>query len=259
MLVIGSGIAGLTFALKVADRRKVAVVTKKESVETSTNYAQGGIASVLSPEDSFDLHIQDTLNSGDGLCHAEVVEMVVKNGPDRIQELADMGVRFQLGQQGSAPFDLAREGGHSRNRIVHAQDMTGREVERVLVGMAEAHPNISILENHIAIDLIIECHLLKRGLLTTQRQERCWGAYVLDIEGNRILTFLARDTLLCTGGAGKVYVYTSNPDVATGDGVAMAYRAGYGICPVPPHLPLPSSCQKFSNFRGCAWRGGASH
>lgn len=228
-LVIGSGIAGLTFALKIADRRKVAVVTKKEKVETSTNYAQGGIASVLSPDDSFDLHIQDTLNSGDGLCNPDVVEMVIKNGPNRIQELAEMGVRFQLSQQDTVPFDLAREGGHSRSRIVHSQDMTGREVERVLVAMAENHPNISIFENHIAIDLIIECHLLKRGLRTTQRQERCWGAYVLDIEGNRILTCLARDTLLCTGGAGKVYVYTSNPDVATGDGVAMAYRAGAEI------------------------------
>ena len=225
-LVVGSGIAGLTFALKVATTRKVAVVTKKESVETSTNYAQGGIASVLSPEDSFDLHIQDTLNSGDGLCHPHVVDMVVKSGPDRIRELAEMGVRFQRGKQESVPFDLAREGGHSRSRIVHAQDMTGKEVERVLLSMAEEHANISIFENHIAIDLIVECQLLKRGLLTTQRQERCWGAYVLDIEGNRILTFLARDTLLCTGGAGKVYVYTSNPDVATGDGVAMAYRAG---------------------------------
>jgi L-aspartate oxidase len=225
-LVVGSGIAGLTFALKEAATRKVAVVTKKESVETSTNYAQGGIASVLGPEDSFDLHIQDTLSSGDGLCHPDVVAMVVKSGPDRIRELAEMGVRFQRGQQESVPFDLAREGGHSRSRIVHAQDMTGREVERVLLSMAEEHPNISIFENHIAIDLIVECQLLKRGLLTTQRQERCWGAYVLDIEGNRILTFLARDTLLCTGGAGKVYVYTSNPDVATGDGVAMAYRAG---------------------------------
>ncbi len=228
-LVIGSGIAGLTFALNVAAHRKVAVVTKKESVETSTNYAQGGIASVLSPDDSFDLHFQDTLRSGDGLCHADVVEMVVKRGPDRIKELAEMGVRFQLSQRQTATFDLAREGGHSRSRIVHAQDMTGREVERVLVAMAEQHPNVSIFENHIAIDLIIECHLLKRGLLTTQRQERCWGAYVLDIEGNRILTFLAKDTLLCTGGAGKVYVYTSNPDVATGDGVAMAYRAGAEI------------------------------
>jgi L-aspartate oxidase len=229
MLVIGSGIAGLTFALKVADRRKVAVVTKKESVETSTNYAQGGIASVHSPEDSFDLHTRDTLTSGDGLCRADVVEMVVKSGPDRIRELAEMGVRFQSSDQAAVPFDLAREGGHSRSRIVHAQDMTGREVERVLVAMAEAHPNISLFENHIAIDLIIECHLLKRGLLTTQRKEHCWGAYVLDIEGNRILTFLATDTLLCTGGAGKVYVYTSNPDVATGDGVAMAYRAGAEI------------------------------
>jgi L-aspartate oxidase len=225
-LVIGSGIAGLTFALKVASSRKVAVVTKKESAETSTNYAQGGIASVLGPEDSFDLHIQDTLSAGDGLCHPDVVAMVVKNGPDRIRELAEMGVRFQRGQQESVPFDLAREGGHSRSRIVHAQDMTGREVERVLLSMAEEHPNISIFQNHIAIDLIVECQLLKRGLLTTQRRERCWGAYVLDIEGNCILTFLARDTLLCTGGAGKVYVYTSNPDVATGDGVAMAYRAG---------------------------------
>jgi len=225
-LVVGSGIAGLTFALKVAATRKVAVVTKKESVETSTNYAQGGIASVLGPEDSFDLHIQDTLSSGDGLCNPDVVAMVVKSGPDRIRELAEMGVRFQRGQQESVQFDLAREGGHSRSRIVHAQDMTGREVERVLLSMAEEHPNISIFENYIAIDLIVECQLLKRGFLTTQRQERCWGAYVLDIEGNRILTFLARDTLLCTGGAGKVYVYTSNPDVATGDGVAMAYRAG---------------------------------
>jgi L-aspartate oxidase len=229
ILVVGSGIAGLTFALKVADRRKVAVVTKKEKVETSTNYAQGGIASVLSPEDSFDLHIQDTLASGDGLCHPDIVEMVVKNGPGRIKELAEMGVRFKQGQRDSLPFDLGREGGHSRSRIVHAQDMTGREVERVLVAMAEDHPNITLFENHIAVDLIIECHLFKRGLQTTRRQERCWGAYVLDIEGNRIITFLAEETLLCTGGAGKVYIYTSNPDVATGDGVAMAYRAGAQI------------------------------
>ena len=225
-LVVGSGIAGLTFGLKVAATRKVAVVTKKESVETSTNYAQGGIASVLDPEDSFDLHIQDTLSAGDGLCHPDIVTMVVKSGPERIRELAEMGVRFQRRQEGSLPFDLAREGGHSRSRIVHSQDMTGREIERVLLSMAEEHPNISIFENYIAIDLIVECQLLKRGLLTTRRRERCWGAYVLDIEGNRILTFLAKDTLLCTGGAGKVYVYTSNPDVATGDGVAMAYRAG---------------------------------
>ncbi|MFP3869955.1 MAG: L-aspartate oxidase [Syntrophobacteria bacterium] len=229
ILAIGSGIAGLTFALNVADRFRVAVVTKKEKIETSTNYAQGGIASVLSPEDSFDLHIQDTLIAGDGLCHPDVVEMVVRNGPDRVKELAQIGVRFNPKAQDSLSYDLGVEGGHSRARIVHAQDMTGREVERVLVSLAEEHPNIQLFENHIAIDLIVECHHFKRGLLTTRREERCWGAYVLDIEGNRILTFLARETLLCTGGAGKVYVYTSNPDVATGDGVAMAYRAGAEI------------------------------
>ena len=228
-LVIGSGVAGLTFALKVAEFGSVAIITKEGVMDSNTSLAQGGIASVFGELDSFDLHIQDTLNSGDGLCNPDVVEMVIKNGPNRIHELAEMGVRFQLSQQDSVPFDLAREGGHSRSRIVHSQDMTGREVERVLVAMAENHPNISIFENYIAIDLIVECHLLKRGLRTTQRQERCWGAYVLDIEGNRILTCLARDTLLCTGGAGKVYVYTSNPDVATGDGVAMAYRAGAEI------------------------------
>jgi L-aspartate oxidase len=230
ILIVGSGIAGLSFALRVAEQFRVAVVTKKEKIETSTNYAQGGIASVLGPDDSFDLHIQDTLRSGDGLCYPDVVEMVVRNGPDRVKELAQMGVRFNVSrQQDSVPYDLGVEGGHSRPRIVHAHDMTGREVERVLVEMAEEHPNIEIFENHIAIDLIVECHHFKRGLLTTQKQERCWGAYVLDIEGNRIVTFLARDTLLCTGGAGKVYVFTSNPDVATGDGVAMAYRAGAEI------------------------------
>ncbi|MBW1982459.1 MAG: L-aspartate oxidase [Deltaproteobacteria bacterium] len=226
ILVIGSGIAGLSFALKVAEECRVAVVTKKEKVETSTNYAQGGIASVLGPDDSFDLHIQDTIQSGDGLCHADVVEMVVKNGPARIQELAEMGVHFNMGKRANSSFDLGREGGHSRSRIVHAHDMTGREVERVLVAMAEEHPNIEIFENHIAIDLITECHFFKRGLLTTRRRVRCWGAHILDIQGNRIVTFLAQNTLLCTGGAGKVYIYTSNPDVATGDGVAMAYRAG---------------------------------
>jgi L-aspartate oxidase len=226
ILVIGSGIAGLSFALKVAKHHRVAVVTKKEKIETSTNYAQGGIASVLGPDDSFDFHIRDTLQAGDGLCHPDIVEMVVKGGPSRVQELTEMGVAFSRGQNPASPFDLTREGGHSRNRIVHAHDMTGKEVERVLVSMAEAHPNIQIFENHIAIDLIVECHLLKRGLLTTRKQERCWGAYVLDTRGNRIITFQARNTILCTGGAGKVYVYTSNPDVATGDGVAMAYRAG---------------------------------
>lgn len=225
-LVVGSGIAGLTFALKVAGMGTVAVVTKKDKVETSTNYAQGGIASVLGADDSFQLHVQDTLAAGDGLCHREVVELVVSNGPERIRELVDLGVPFDAGSGGSAPFDLGREGGHSRNRIVHAHDMTGQAVERVLIEAAEAHPNIRIFENHFVLDLIIESHSLKVGSASLQQQDICRGALVLDCARQEIHAFLAHGVLLCTGGAGKVYLYTSNPDVATGDGLAIAYRAG---------------------------------
>jgi L-aspartate oxidase len=226
LLVVGSGIAGLTFALKAAKCGTVAVVTKKDKLETSTNYAQGGIASVLGPDDSFQLHIQDTLNAGDGLCHPDVVEMVVHDGPDRIRELAKLGVPFDHGSAPEASFDLGREGGHTRNRIVHAHDMTGRAVERVLIAAAEADPNIHIFENHLVLDLIIEHHSLKAGTAALQHQDVCRGAYVLDSPGQEIHTFLAHAVLLCSGGAGKVYLYTSNPDVATGDGLAIAYRAG---------------------------------
>ena len=226
LLVIGSGIAGLTFALKAAKSGTVAVVTKKDKLETSTNYAQGGIASVLGPDDSFQLHIQDTLNAGDGLCHMDVVETVVHEGPDRIRELTNLGVPFDHGGSQEASFDLGREGGHTRNRIVHAHDMTGQAVERVLIATAEADPNITIFENHLVMDLIIEHHSLKAGTATLQHQDLCRGAYVLDSLGQEIHTFLAQAVLLCTGGAGKVYLYTSNPDVATGDGLAIAYRAG---------------------------------
>lgn len=226
LLVVGSGIAGLTFALKSAKHGAVAVVTKKDKLETSTNYAQGGIASVLGPDDSFQLHIQDTFNAGDGLCHPDIVEMVVHEGPDRIRELADLGVPFDHGASEAVSFDLGREGGHTRNRIVHAHDMTGRAVERVLIAAAEADPNIHIFENHLVLDLIIEHHSLKAGAATMKHQNLCRGAYVLDSHGQVIHTFLAHAVLLCTGGAGKVYLYTSNPDVATGDGLAIAYRAG---------------------------------
>ena len=226
LLVVGSGIAGLTFALKAAKCGTVAVVTKKDKLETSTNYAQGGIASVLGPDDSFQLHIQDTLNAGDGLCHQDVVEMVVHEGPDRIRELANLGVAFDHDTSPAASFDLGREGGHTRNRIVHAHDMTGQAVERVLIAAAEADPNISIFENHLVLDLIIEHHSLRAGSATLQHQDLCRGVYVLDSQGQEIHTFLAHAVLLCTGGAGKVYLYTSNPDVATGDGLAIAYRAG---------------------------------
>ncbi len=224
-LVVGSGIAGLTFALKAAKSGTVAIVTKKDKLETNTNYAQGGIACVLGQDDSFDLHVKDTLESGDGLCHREVVELVVKTGPERVRELVELGVSFNLGS-GADSFDLGREGGHSRNRILHAQDMTGKAVEKVLIAAAEAEPNIAIFENHMVLDLVIEHQSMKAGCVDLYEQDTCRGAYVLDVAGGDIHTFVANVVLLCTGGAGKAYLYTSNPDVATGDGLAIAYRAG---------------------------------
>ncbi len=233
-LVIGSGVAGLMFALKVAEFGKVAIVTKKGVMDTSTSKAQGGIASVFGTLDSFDLHIKDTLASGDGLCNKEVVEMVVKNGPDRIRELINLGVHFNLNEKepskdASLHLDLAREGGHSQKRIVHAQDMTGQEVERTLVNHVKKHKKITIFEDHIAIDLITFSTRMKRGLVTTTQEDHCCGAYVLDRNTNQVKTFSAKITLLATGGAGKVYLYTSNPDIATGDGIAMGYRAGAAV------------------------------
>jgi len=234
-LIIGSGIAGLSFALKVAEFGDVALVTKKEAMDSNSNLAQGGIASVFGSHDSFDLHLQDTLTSGDGLCNMDVVKMVVKNGPDRIRELINLGVQFNLSNKKSGKksatsptpeFDLGLEGGHSQNRIVHAQDMTGKEVERALVNRVKDHKRISLYENHIAIDLITCSTRMKRGLVTTTHEDYCCGAYVLARKTNIVKTFSAHITLLATGGSGKVYLYTSNPDIATGDGVAMAYRAG---------------------------------
>lgn len=239
-LVIGSGVAGLTFASKVAPFGAVTLVTKKNIMDSNTSQAQGGIASVFDQLDSFDLHIKDTLDAGDGLCHREVVEMVVKNGPDRILELIDLGVNFNIrkdespdetgsGEPLSLHLDLGREGGHSQKRIVHAQDMTGLEVETALVNHVRKNDRISILENHIAIDLITYSTQMKRGSVTTRRDDFCCGAYVLDRKTNQVKTFNAKIILLATGGAGKVYLYTSNPDVATGDGIAIGYRAGATI------------------------------
>jgi L-aspartate oxidase len=225
-LVIGSGVAGLNFALRAAQVGRVAVVTKKEAMESNTNLAQGGIAAVLGENDSYAFHIKDTLASGAGLCRREVVELVVREGPTRIRELVAWGVAFSCTSERSDTFDLGREGGHSRNRIVHTADMTGREVERALVEKARAHPNIRFYENHIAIDLITFSTRMKRGLVTTTHEAYCCGAYVLDRTTNQVKTYGARIVLLATGGAGKVYLYTSNPDIATGDGIAMAYRAG---------------------------------
>ncbi|MBT8340335.1 MAG: L-aspartate oxidase [Desulfatitalea sp.] len=235
ILIIGTGVAGLMFALKTAEHGSVALVTKKEAMDSNTNLAQGGIATVFGATDSFDLHISDTLASGDGLCNKDVVKMVVKAGPACINELTRLGVCFNTqqapGSQGdSTPgFDLGREGGHCQNRIVHAHDMTGREVERVLVELARRHPNIQLFENHVAIDLITQSTRMRRGLVTTTHEDFCCGAYVLDRAHHQVKTFAAHITMLATGGAGKVYLYTSNPDIATGDGMAMAYRAGATI------------------------------
>ncbi|OIN95092.1 MAG: L-aspartate oxidase [Deltaproteobacteria bacterium CG1_02_45_11] len=237
-LIIGSGIAGLSFALKAAEFGAVAIVTKKGIMDSNTAVAQGGIASVFGDSDSFDLHIRDTLVAGDGLCNKEVVEMVVKNGPDRIRELIDLGVHFNIRETDSSKpgslaigseLDLGREGGHSQKRIVHAEDMTGMELESVLVEHAKNHERITLFENHIAIDLITCSTQMKRGLVTTTHEDYCCGAYVLDRQTNQVKNFSAKITLLATGGAGKVYLYTSNPDIATGDGIAMGYRAGASV------------------------------
>ena len=235
-LIIGSGVAGLSLAIKVAEFGSVAIITKKGVTDSNTNMAQGGIASVFGDLDSFDLHIKDTLASGDGLCNQEVVEMVVKNGPDRIRELIHMGVKFNLNEKNrsdnepdGSDLDLGREGGHSQKRIVHAQDMTGREVENVLLSHVKKQKNITLFENHIAIDLITCSTRMKRGLITTTHEDYCCGAYALDRKKKQVKTFCSGITLLASGGAGKVYLYTSNPDIATGDGIAMGYRAGATI------------------------------
>ena len=220
-LIIGSGIAGLSFALKAATRSPVTIVTKDRLPESNTAYAQGGIASVWSPEDSFANHIQDTLVAGAGLCHPDVVEAVVKDGPERISELIALGTNFSRRPGGEeAEYDLGLEGGHSHRRILHASDATGQEIIRALIAVVRQHPNITILEKHLSIDLLIGENV---------SEQECWGAYVFDLETRAVKTLTARATVLCTGGAGKVYLYTSNPDVATGDGVAMAYRAGVPI------------------------------
>ena len=229
-LVIGSGIAGLTFALKVAKVGSVALITKKHRAESNTNYAQGGIAAVMAKDDSLELHVRDTLEAGAGLCKEEVVRTIVSEGPALVRELIEFGVKFtqaensgDRGAEDGPTFDLGREGGHSKRRVLHAGDITGREIERALLVQAGKHKNITVLEDFLAIDLI-----------TTQKlgsgeTNRCLGCYALDEKRNVVEVFAAKITLLATGGSGKVYLYTSNPDIASGDGVAMAYRAGAGI------------------------------
>ena len=226
-LVLGSGIAGLSFALKMAPHGRVAIVTKKDRAESNTNYAQGGIASVTSKEDSFESHVRDTLEAGAGLCKESVVRTIVEEGPARIAELIALGMKFSESnlpsKDGGKQLDLGREGGHSQRRILHAKDVTGREIERALLDAVATQPNIEMFENHFAIDLITSQKLGYVG------ENHCLGAYVLDKKKRIVEIFSAPVTILATGGCGKVYLYTTNPDIATGDGVAMAYRAGATI------------------------------
>lgn len=219
-LVIGSGAAGLMYALRMAESGSVGVVTKRVRTESNTEYAQGGIAAVMDAEDTGAAHIRDTIVAGDGLNNREVVEICVTEGPDRVRELIDLGVGFT---REDGELHLTREGGHSARRIVHARDMTGAEVQRALVEAASRHPNIQFFERHHAVDLISKRRLGLPG------PDRCLGAYVLDVAANEIHTFQAKVVMLATGGAGKVYRYTSNPDIATGDGIAMAWRVGVPI------------------------------
>ncbi|MFU8860673.1 MAG: L-aspartate oxidase [Cyclonatronaceae bacterium] len=220
-LVIGSGSAGLEFALDAAEHGTVAIITKKNKAESNTNYAQGGIASVISPDDSFEKHIQDTIVAGAGHCNPDAVELIVKEGPGIIRELISRGAEFT---SRNGKLDLVREGGHGHERIIHARDATGREIEMTLLKAVERHRNITMLEHHFAVDVITEHHLGKNVTRYTP-DKHCYGAYILNTLSGRVETILAKATLLATGGAGRVYLHTTNPEIATGDGIAMAYRA----------------------------------
>ena len=221
-LVIGSGIAGMSFALKVAHKGKVAIVCKTKLNEANTNLAQGGIASVTDQTDAFEKHIQDTLISGDGLCDVAVVKEVVQEAPAQIDELINWGVKFD--KDGKGKFDLHKEGGHSEFRILHHKDSTGAEIQTRLAQQVEAHPNIDVFENNFAIELLTQHHL---GTIVTRHTPNieCYGAYVLNQKSNNINTFLAKVTLMATGGIGNIYLTTTNPKIATGDGIAMVHRA----------------------------------
>ncbi len=221
-LIIGSGIAGLIYALKVADHGKVCILTKSRAEETATKYAQGGIAAVMYTPDTYEKHIIDTIIAGDGLNNKDIVEITIKESTARIRELIDWGAQFDKNDSGD--YDLAREGGHSERRVFHHKDSTGLEIERALLSKIEEHPNIEVLENHFAIDLITQHHL---GIDKTRKNKdiRCYGVYSMDLRKPEVWTILARTTMLATGGTGNIYSNTTNPSVATGDGIAMAYRA----------------------------------
>lgn len=224
-IVIGSGVAGLTFALKVCKFGSVGIITKDALEESATKYAQGGIASVMAEDDSFELHVQDTMETGRGLCHEDFVRIACREGPARISELIDLGAQFDLR---GTEFDLGKEGGHSKRRILHAHDLTGWEIEKTLIEAVHAEKNIEIFEHHMAIDLITKARLDDK-IQPGSSDDEALGLYVLNHKTSQVETMVADVILLASGGAGKVYLYTSNPDTATGDGIAVAYRAGAKI------------------------------
>ena len=229
VLIIGSGLAGLTMALQVADSKKVCLVSKREISDSASSWAQGGIAAVLNSEvnneDSIEEHIQDTLIAGAGLCDTAITRLVATKARESVEWLIDQGVEFTREADNSA-LHLTREGGHSQRRIVHVADATGRAVQKTLAQKVREHANITILENHIAVDLLTSGKLASRKINKSTNENHCLGAYVLDNKSGKVITIAAQQTVLATGGAGKVYLYTTNPDVSTGDGIAMAWRAG---------------------------------
>ena len=225
-LVIGSGVAGMWFALQVADQGRVTLLTKTRPEESNSRYAQGGIAAVWSDDDDFDHHVRDTLVAGAGLCRPEAVAQTVREGPARVRDLIGVGTQFTRRRDDPAAYDLHQEGGHSHRRILHAADFTGQEMVRALYLACVQHPNISVLDHHMAVDLITQRWLARHEQVIPPEDDAVLGAYILDLKTGEVDVFPAKITVLATGGAGKVYKYTTNPEIATGDGMAMAWRAG---------------------------------
>ncbi|MBY0499533.1 MAG: L-aspartate oxidase [Nitrosomonas sp.] len=225
-LIIGSGLAGFSLALHLAQHQKVCIVTKQAAESGASSWAQGGIAAALSNEDSPSQHVQDTLIAGSGLCDEGITRFVTENAADAIHWLIAQGVIFTYDQTSETGYHLTQEGGHSTRRIIHSGDATGKAVQQALIQKIRLHPNITVLEHHIAIDLITDDRLTDS---TKDRNKRCIGAYILDKKKDKVLSFAAQNTVLATGGASKVYLYTTNPDTATGDGIAMGWRAGCRI------------------------------
>jgi L-aspartate oxidase len=250
ILVIGSGIAGLSFALKASKYARVTIITKKEKAESNTNYAQGGIASVMSNTDNYQLHINDTIECGAGLCHRDAVEQIVEEGPKLINELISLGVEFS---QHRGHLDLGKEGGHSRSRIVHAKDLTGKVVESALLHNVSINKKIKLFEHHTAVELITEHHL-ERKTPSSAKDVTCYGAYIYDEQKNKIFIVRSKITVICSGGIGQVYLHTTNPEIATGDGIAMAFRSGCKIANMefvqfhPTSLYEPESEKKNQAF-----------